>query len=243
MIENYLILLYLCFIIAIQSCVGVGVLVLGTPFLLIMSFNIIEIFYILLPLSILTSLGNLLIIKLSNKEIVLTNLKELKKFFIVCVPSIIVGLLILKYFQNYINFKILVSIVIIFSILLITFKDKIKFRINFFRVSILSIIGIIHGLTNSGGTLMSLSLSHDKQKIGARNSITFFYLFLAIVQYCITIIIFPELPFLLEIGDFILILIFGLLFGNILIKYLSENKFKLMINFLAIISSLILLLY
>ena len=131
--ENYLILLYLCFIIAIQSCVGVGVLVLGTPFLLIMNFNIIEIFFILLPLSILTSFGNLLIIKLSNKEIELTNLKKLKKFFGICVPSIIVGLFILKNFENYINFKILVSIVIIFSILLITYQDRIKFRINFFE--------------------------------------------------------------------------------------------------------------
>ena len=239
--ENYLILLYLCFIIAIQSCVGVGVLVLGTPFLLIMNFNIIEIFFILLPLSILTSFGNLLIIKLSNKEIELTNLKKLKKFFSICVPSIIVGLFILKNFENYINFKILVSIVIIFSILLITYQDRIKFRINFFRISTLSIIGIIHGLTNSGGTLMSLSLSHDQKKIGARNSITFFYLFLAIIQYLITIIIFFESFYFPELRDFILILTFGLLIGNIFIKFLSENKFKLMINFLAISSSLILL--
>ncbi len=239
--ENYLILLYLCFIIAIQSCVGVGVLVLGTPFLLIMNFNIIEIFFILLPLSILTSFGNLLIIKLSNKEIKLTNLKKLKKFFGICVPSIIVGLFILKNFENYINFKILVSIVIIFSILLITYQDRIKFRINFFRISTLSIIGIIHGLTNSGGTLMSLSLSHDQKKIGARNSITFFYLFLAIIQYLITIIIFFESFYFPELRDFILILTFGLLIGNIFIKFLSENKFKLMINFLAISSSLILL--
>ena len=239
--ENYLILLYLCFIIAIQTCVGVGVLVLGTPFLLIMNFNIIEIFFILLPLSILTSFGNLLIIKLSNKEIELTNLKKLKKFFGICVPSIIVGLFILKNFENYINFKILVSIVIIFSILLITYQDRIKFRINFFRISTLSIIGIIHGLTNSGGTLMSLSLSHDQKKIGARNSITFFYLFLAIIQYLITIIIFFESFYFPELRDFILILTFGLLIGNIFIKFLSENKFKLMINFLAISSSLILL--
>ncbi len=239
--ENYLILLYLCFIIAIQSCVGVGVLVLGTPFLLIMNFNIIEIFFILLPLSILTSFGNLLIIKLSNKEIELTNLKKLKKFFGICVPSIIVGLFILKNFENYINFKILVSIVIIFSILLITYQDRIIFRINFFRISTLSIIGIIHGLTNSGGTLMSLSLSHDQKKIGARNSITFFYLFLAIIQYLITIIIFFESFYFPELRDFILILTFGLLIGNIFIKFLSENKFKLMINFLAISSSLILL--
>lgn len=243
MIEDYFILVYLCFIIVIQSCVGVGVLVLGTPFLLIMNFNLIEILYILLPLSILTSLVNLLIIKLSNKKGVIINPKGLIKFFYICVPSIIIGLIILKYFQDYINFKILVSMVIVFSILLITLKDKIKFRVNFFRISILFVIGIIHGLTNSGGTLMSLSLSHDNPKIGARNNITLFYLLLAMIQYCITIIIFSELFYFPEIKDFITILVVGLFLGNIIIRYISEMIFKLMINFLAIASSLILLLY
>ena len=33
MLENYLVLSYLCFIIALQSCAGVGVLVLEHPFI------------------------------------------------------------------------------------------------------------------------------------------------------------------------------------------------------------------
>ena len=65
MLENYLVLSYLCFIIALQSCAGVGVLVLGTPFLLILDYTIIEILLILLPISIVTSFVNLLIMKLS----------------------------------------------------------------------------------------------------------------------------------------------------------------------------------
>ena len=77
-------------------------------------------------------------------------MKELFKFFIACVPSIIVGLFILKFFQEYINFKFLVSTIIICSILLVMLKDKISYKINFFRISILSIVGVIHGLTNSG---------------------------------------------------------------------------------------------
>ena len=240
MLENYLVLSYLCFIIALQSCAGVGVLVLGTPFLLILDYTIIEILLILLPISIVTSFVNLLIMKLSNKEMVLVTFKGLAKFFIACVPSIIIGLFILKYYKDYINFKILVSLIIFFSILLITFKDKISFRINFFRFSILSIVGIIHGLTNSGGTLMSLVLSNNKQKLDARYSITFFYLLLALIQYIITLIIFQNSFFFPEEVNFILILVFGILMGNILIKLLSEDKYKLLINFLAITSSVIL---
>tara|TARA_X000000950_G_C13903884_1_gene655981 strand:+ start:1685 stop:2416 length:732 start_codon:yes stop_codon:yes gene_type:complete len=240
MLENYFVSLYLCFIIALQSCVGVGVLVLGTPFLLILGYNIVEIFFLLLPVSILTSLINLIIIKVSSKNLDLASFKEFNKFLIACVPSIIIGLILLKYFQNYINFKILVSLVIIFSILLLMIKNKITFKINFFRISILSIVGVIHGLTNSGGTLMSLILSDNKQKIDARYSITFFYFLLALIQYFITLLIFQSSiinPFNLH---FILVLIFGIFLGNLLIKFLSEDKYKLMINFLAITSSVIL---
>ena len=58
--------------------------------------------------------------------------------------------------------------------MLIILKDKIKFRVNFFRISILSSVGIVHGLTNSGGTLMSLALSVNNKKDYARLNTTFF---------------------------------------------------------------------
>ena len=137
MLENYLVLIYLCLIVALQSSIGVGVLVLGTPFLLLLKYDILQVFFFLLPLSILTSLINLIIIRLSNKNLNVSSYKGLTKFFVVCIPSIIIGLFILKYFQELINFKLLVSIVTIFSVLLVLLKDKIKLRINFFRISIL----------------------------------------------------------------------------------------------------------
>jgi uncharacterized membrane protein YfcA len=242
MIESYLILSYICLIIALQSAVGVGVLVLGTPLFLLLNYNIIEILFILLPLSILTSLINLILIRVTHKKLSIITFKGLKKFLISCVPSIILGLLILKYFQDYINFKILVSIVIIFSVIMVYLKNHIKFRINFFRISILSIIGVVHGLTNSGGTLMSLALSSENKKINARSLITFFYLFLAFVQYFITIIIFKDSLFFPFNIKLIITLIFGIIIGNIISNFLSEKKYKLLINFLALASSIFLLL-
>ena len=240
MLDNYFILLYLCLTIAIQSCAGVGVLVLGTPFLLILNYNIVEVLHILLPLSIFTSFSNVIIMRFSLKKKKLIPFKGLTKFFFICFPSIIIGLFILKYFQNYINFKILVSIVIFISIILIMIKDKIMYKFNFYRISILSLIGILHGITNSGGTLMSLILSNSQEKIHARYSITFFYLLLAAFQYLITVIIFYEQFIVFEIESHILILVVGILSGNIIISYLSEKKYKLLINILALTSSVIL---
>lgn len=241
MIESYFILSYVCLIVALQSIVGVGVLVLGTPLLLLLNYKIVEIFFILLPLSILTSLMNLILIKITNKKLSLVTPKGLKKFSIACIPSIIVGLLILKYFQEYINFKTLVSIVIIFSIVAVYFKDKIIFRINFFRISTLSIIGIIHGLTNSGGTLMSLVLSNENKKFNARLIITLFYLFLAIIQYFVTYIIFYDLFFFPFNIELIITLFFGLFVGNVFLNFLSERTYKILIYVLALTSSIFLL--
>ena len=241
MLENYLILSYFCIIIALQSIIGVGVLVLGTPFLLILKFNIVEIFFILLPISIITSLLNLVIINFSNKTINKSTYAEFKKFFIICIPSIFVGLILLKLFNNYLNFNLLVAFVIIFSLTLIFFQDKIKFRINFFRISILLIVGLIHGLTNSGGTLMSLALSVNNKKNYARQNTSFFYFVLAIFQYFLTTIIFYEkfvFPYNIK---FALTLIIGVILGNIINHYVESKPYKIMVNSLAVVSALILI--
>ena len=240
--ENYFTPVYLCLIVALQSAVGVGVLVLGTPFLLIKGYSIVEILFYLLPLSILTSVINLIIISIKKKQINFATAKEFKKFYLACVPSIIVGVLILKYYQELINFKILVGFVIILSIILIVLKNRITFKINFFRISILSIVGVIHGLTNSGGTLMSLILSNEKNKLDARYSITFFYFILASIQYLITVVIFKNsFIYSHELLSF-LIIIFGIILGNLFIIHVSQNIYKFLIYFLALISSIILMI-
>ena len=240
--DSYIVLFYFTFIIALQSTIGVGVLVLGTPFLLILNYDMLQIFLILLPISILTSFINLTLIKIKNKKIKFIKKKEIIKFFSICIPSILIGMIILKYFQNIINFKFLVSIVIIFSTLLVSLKKKIKFKINFFRTSILSTIGIVHGVTNSGGTLMSLALTSNSERDFARYSITYFYLALAFFQYLITIIIFNNSYFFSIDLKMLFLIVIGVCFGNILNLFLNDNIYKLIVSLLALISSGLLLL-
>ena len=242
MFDSLFILIYFCLIIALQSSIVVGILVLGTPFLLILNYNIVEVFFILLPISILTSLINIIIIKIQKKSEKNTISKDLTKFFLICVPSIIVGLIILKLFQSYINFNILVSTVIILSIFLVTLETKIKFKMNFFRKSILVIVGIIHGLTNSGGTLMSLALSTNNEKNYARYYITFFYFVLASFQYLITFIIFKNNFIFPNNYNLIWLIPTGIVIGNFLNIFVSDKIYKLLINILAIITSIILLI-
>ena len=53
------------FIVAVQSILGIGVLVLGTPILLLLDMSMIDIMNYLLPISIITSLFNLVIMTIS----------------------------------------------------------------------------------------------------------------------------------------------------------------------------------
>ena len=93
----------------IQSVIGVGILVIGTPFLLILNFHITDVIANLLPLSILTNLINLFFQKktvFENKDDVLIRIKS---FFFYCVPSILIGIAILKIIDNQINLNLFIN--------------------------------------------------------------------------------------------------------------------------------------
>ena len=54
-----------------QTIVGIGILVLGTPVLLLFGFEMIEVMTILLPLSIINSVTNVIYLKKNLKELTL----------------------------------------------------------------------------------------------------------------------------------------------------------------------------
>lgn len=231
------IFLVLFFLVIVQSVVGVGVLVIGTPFLLILNFNIIDILSILLPISILTSLLNLIFFKFNKKKLKMkinSNTKRL--FFFVCLPSIFVGLYLMEIFQDTINFKYLVSFIIIVSIILTKIKKLILNVNNKIRIIFLSLIGVVHGLTNSGGTLLSLFMSSHLEKNNSRYSITFFYFFLALFQFLIFNYLFN---FNQNNFDYMFILVslpLAVFLGNYLIKYINKEKFRNLITILSLIA-------
>lgn len=224
---------------------GVGVLVIGTPLMLLVGYNFIFILSILLPISILTSLLNIIWIKYFNKShsFKYENI-VLKNFFLICTPSIFIGFFLLKIFQNEINFGIIVSLIIIFSLVV-----KINFQNEFKKISkklykwLISLLGIIHGLTNSGGTILLLLMSSIiDQKEEKRYIISIFYFLLASIQYLIFLILFKtNLNFNL-LTKILIIIPLGVLLGNVLFKKLNEQIFSNLINFIIIISALSLLL-
>lgn len=230
----------------IQSLLGIGILVIGTPVLLILNYQIIEIMLLLLPISIMTSIINILILK--NRQLRNFNNEEKKisiNFFLICFPSIMIGLFFLKLVNTYINFDILVSLIILISLYLKNNKQYLLINIKVQKFFI-SLIGIVHGLTNSGGTLMSiliLNKNTGKEKKSI-NQIHLFYLLLAGTQYLILLIMIKntnEVNFE-NFSKFFLLVIVSSVIGKLINKKIGNNFVSKLIDFLAIFSCLALII-
>ena len=230
----------------LQTIVGVGVLVLGTPLLLIFNYDIIEIINLLAPISIITSLLNYLYLKYNKKNLKINLDKNIKKnFIIICLPGITIGLVFAREFIDIINFEVMISLIIFLSLFITWgFKNLIYSLPLFIKKIILMFIAIIHGLTNSGGTLLAIfftSLAKNK-KDQSRYSITFYYLILVFFQYLLFLMVFKKEIFIDNLFNIFLVITLASFVGNIISKTIDEKFFKKTIEILALFSAFYLLI-
>ena len=227
----------------IQSIAGVGILVLGTPLLLFFNYNIIDAMFFLLPVSIISSLSNILIIKVIFNLKKRIDFKLFKYFFIFCLPSICFGLWFIKNYQNLLNINLLVATIIFTSIFIKT-KMRKSYQIGKgLKKFITLIIGLIHGLTNSGGTLLTLFFFKKEDKLSetSRLEIHLFYVLLASTQYAfLSTLKNPE--FIFDIGKLLVVavVILSTFIGNFFATRL-KNLTHFLISILAILSGLALI--
>lgn len=226
-----------------QTIVGIGILVLGTPVLLLFGLEMIEVMTILLPLSIINSITNVIYLKKKFKRVGI-DFKMRNYFFLICLPGIFIGLIFLKIFNNVLNFNLLVAFVI-WSFLAISFINK-KKKIQIsdaFKKGLIFLTGIIHGVTNSGGSLLSILIvnTHSKNVNFIRYQIIFFYFFLALFHYLSILLIF-NFNFLDDLNlNYIVSLLVGIIIGNILSNRINATQLRNCIFGLAFVSSIFLI--
>lgn len=161
----------------IQSLFGVGVLLFGTPILLLLDYSFIESLLILLPIS--AAINTMQV----YKDYKYIEFKIYKKIFFITLPFIVVSLyfmfhysvnifLVLGLFLMFIALKEYVSF--IKNAILVIFKyDKIFYMI----------MGIVHGVTNLGGSLLTAKIfSTTLTKVEKRATIAISYLTFATFQ-------------------------------------------------------------
>jgi uncharacterized membrane protein YfcA len=215
----------------IQSIIGVGILIVGTPVLLAYNFNFFVALQILLPCSIIVNLYQLLN---TTKKKISPFFKKIFLFY--CLPFVPIGLILIYFLKEQINFKILIGFLIL-MIMILKNIYKIKKISEIKKKYILIFIGLFHGLTNLGGTLLSLFLSTiNKNNVKIKMEIDYGYLFLASTQY-LFLILFLNGKF--EIKNIILIIasIISCLIGNKVNPYIIKKKFLFFLNIIIILSA------
>jgi uncharacterized protein len=212
----------------IHSIFGIGLLAIGTPLLLLLNYDFLIILKILLPCSIMISLFQIL----KTKNI----LNADKKIIHRSIPYVFLGALLIYFFNSNINFKLLIG----FSILTVLFlkifiKKKLNLLINKNKTLLISFAGFFHGLTNTGGSLISLIFQDlKKNKYQVQACIAYTYFLYAIIQYLLLNFFLKKL--LLDFNSFILLVFtfIGYLLGNIFFK---KMRFNIFMNFLNLIFS------
>ena len=106
----------------------------------------------------------------------------------------------------------------------------------------LATTGVVHGLTNSGGSLISIFISLNNNKNLSRYGITFYYFFLASFQFLIFIFFFEKMLYFYDYYFVILSIPIAVWLSNTIEKFIKENFFKNLIKVLAIVSSVVLIL-
>ena len=171
------ILLTVIFTSLIQSVFGVGVLLFGTPILLLLGYDFISALTLLLPISIAINLLQII------KHYPQIDTVFYKKILIYSLPFIIVFLIIVSTAQININliiglFLTLVAVKSFFPVIAKQLEKMVRYE-----KTALMLMGAIHGLTNLGGSLLT-AIVHTKNysKDTARVTIASGYASFAFVQ-------------------------------------------------------------
>ena len=235
--EILLILIIIIFTI-VQSIFGVGLLVFGTPSLLLLEYSFTETLTYLIPCSIIVSS---LQVYSSWHNI---TLYRFNVFYYIS-PMVILGLLVVLH-TTIINLYLLIGIMLILTSFVRFHSSLNKFLGHILMTKFklgLAVVGLVHGLTNLGGApLVAITNSIYNKKAIIQSNIAYAYLSMAIIQLIILIIV----------GDFIfntLILILPfcsaviyLLVGKKAFESTDEIKYNNLMSFFMLVYGIVLIL-
>ena len=224
--EIYILILILA---VVQSLFGVGLLLFGTPIMLLMGYEYTDALMYLLPASAALSWSQ---VKDTYHEELLGGYRRL--FFLICLPLLAMGMMAATYYDLKKEIRVFVMVMLFVAFLLRT-SPMLKERLQGFMKKhlrwALGAMGIIHGLSNMGGSILTplvSSLYKDKNKVLA--AVSFDYAFMASLQLGILVFIKGEAfgPKNL-IGAAIAISV-RYLIGKRVFAFTSENHYQRLLN-------------
>ena len=213
---------------AVQSIIGVGVLLFGTPTLLLMGYNYHETLYLILPSSILISFMQ----STSSSKLIV----ETRYTYTYTLPMVVVGLLVVTFTSEEINIKYIVGgmLILIGLIRGVPFvKQYLKIFLCRNKVLFSITMGAVHGVSNMGGGMLVVLMStlHNRRDVILAN-IAYTYLLFGIIQVITLSIVSQELININAIALALLSLAVYTLLTRFVVEKVSDIKFDSLITLL-----------
>ena len=117
--DSFLEISIILFLIVIQSIFGVGLLLFGTPSFLLLGYDFPNTINILMPISISISILQFIRSNVSDS-------KFIREYNIFCLPFLIIFLVLALKFKYFLDFKLLVGALLVFSSILILNKKALS---------------------------------------------------------------------------------------------------------------------
>ena len=187
--EYIFVLALVCFLSVIQSIFGLGILVFGTPTLLLAGYDFISAIGYLVPASFVISLLQVINNRSSQKKISW-------HLYAICLPAIGIGLWIVQGTDmgSWLHYLIGVTLIIAATLRL---KGSPPMALSSFLQTYSPayhfVMGMVHGLTNLGGALLTILASNvHKDKEDVRRTVAHYYLAFVIIQILLLVILFEQ---------------------------------------------------
>lgn len=221
----------------IQTLFGVGLLVFGTPTLLLMGYPFTTALLLLLPSSILLSAFQIIAGK--------SQIEVKKEFIYFSIPPMLLGLFVVSAGFLNLNLKLIIGLILVFITAVRTLKKYHKYLSKIFSNNIklfMAFMGTIHGISNQGGGLLTLYFStiySDKLKI--RSNIAFCYFTYGVFQLIYLLIFHFNTAAILGILLSTISLLIFFTIGGKIFHHTSEQLFHKLISFAIVLFGLILI--
>jgi hypothetical protein len=139
----------------VQSLFGVGVLLFGTPLLLLQGYDFVDAVYVLLPVSLLINMFQIF------KDYRELDLDFCRKIIVYAIPFVVLSSLLVR------SVSMDLGLVVGLLLLLIAAKDWLQIAGRLvdgllrYEKAYFAVMGCVHGLTNLGGPLLTAAV-HNK---------------------------------------------------------------------------------
>ncbi|MEI7374407.1 hypothetical protein [Dickeya chrysanthemi] len=178
--QQYLYLIVISLFSVIQSIFGMGLLVFGTPTLLLLGYDFSSVLGLLLPASVLISFTQVL----SARSLPFSRAE--KNNMVICGIAVLISLSLVLSVGFKLNIDLIVGLLLLFSAitrLSPAFRTTISNQLVKNQQKYIILMGLVHGLTNMGGAVLALYASSTQtEKTSVRSTVSRYYLLFGLIQ-------------------------------------------------------------